>query len=468
MTLHGMPHIELVDDADHATVLANPHKGWYHHWFDNGVAKYPPRSDEDLLACPGLGLIYLRVPWCELEPERGSFRWELLDPIIERWAARGVRFALRLTCRETEYDFATPQWVAAAGARGARVTKDEWGRNPWQPDWGCPVFLEHLERFHAACGRHWGRHPALDHVDIGSYGTWGEGHTWPAETSAPTVPVMLEHLALHRRCWPGTMLVVTDEWLDWGRQRPECEILTAAVLAAGGTLRDDSFLVDHFVHHHRDTACIMRPWLFEAFWRLRPTILEHEHYGIVVKDGNWRGRDGAEFGAHLLRRALELTHCTWTGWHGNAQDWLRDNPALTAEVANRVGYWYFLESANVPECCRAGDGLNLELRWRNRGVAPAYRHYPLQVRLAGPGGHVELATHGSDNRRWLPDALDQVYNDSVTAAVPAGLAPGDYLLSVRLIAEDAGGLRPVLLALGARRREQEGWYAIGAVAITAT
>ncbi len=463
-----MPHIDFADAADFASVQANPHKGWYYHWFDNCLDKYPLVDEAPLLACPGLGLIYLRVPWCDLEPAEGDFRWELLDGVIERWAKRGVRFALRLTCRESSYDFATPEWVVQAGARGGRVEKEEWGRKPWQPDWGCPIFLAKLERFHRAAAEHWLRHPAFDHLDLGSYGTWGEGHTWPAATPPASVPVLLQHLDLHRRCWPGAQLVVTDEWLTWGRSREETEVLTAAMLATGVTLRDDSLLVDSFIHGRRDTATIMYPGLFDAFWRLRPTILEHEHYGTVVKEGNWRGRNGSEFGAHLVRRALELTHATWNGWHGWAADWLKDNPDLTAEIANRVGYWYFLESVDLPVDIAPGATLKMACCWRNRGVAPAYRQYPLQIRLRGPGGERILTTSGSDNRLWRPDSQDNVLHEQITTTLPADLAPGDYELALRLSTQDVLGERPIRLALRAERRDADGWYAIGRLSVTSS
>ena len=456
-----MTHFDLSSIADHDTVQQNPHKGWYHHWYDNGIKQYPPDRDEELAACPGLGLIYLRVPWCELEPSEGDFRWELLDDIIDRWTPRLVRFALRITCRETSYDFATPEWVVKAGARGGRVEREEWGRKPWQPDWGCPIFLDKLERFHRAAAAHWLHHPGLDHVDLGSYGTWGEGHTWPAQTPNPTVDVMRQHLDLHCRCWPGTQLVVTDEWLGWDRSEPEMEALTEMTLAAGATLRDDSFLVDYYVKQYRDKACIMRPQLFERFWRTKPTILEHDHYGAVVKAGNWRGGDGREFGAHLVRRALEITHATWTGWHGSAKDWLRDNPQLTAEIANRVGYWYFLESVRIISPGVAGGELRLDLRWRNRGVAPAYQLYRVQLRLRSTDGERILETAGSDNRLWMPDTNDEVAQESVTAAIPGGISPGDYELSLRMTTLDCASVRPIRLGMHHSRRDSDGWYRIG-------
>jgi len=43
--------------------LANPHKGWYHHYPDNHVNKYVIRDDNDLLGFPGMDHLYIRLVW---------------------------------------------------------------------------------------------------------------------------------------------------------------------------------------------------------------------------------------------------------------------------------------------------------------------------------------------------------------------------------------------------------------------
>lgn len=30
---------------------------------------------------PGVNVIYFRVPWCELEPAEGDYRWDIIDSV---------------------------------------------------------------------------------------------------------------------------------------------------------------------------------------------------------------------------------------------------------------------------------------------------------------------------------------------------------------------------------------------------
>jgi hypothetical protein len=42
-----------------------------------------------------------------------------------------------------------------------------------------------------------------------------------------------------------------------------------------------------------------------------------------------------------------LLHATYIGYHGDAREWLADNPELTKELLNRCGYWLFPEVHRV-------------------------------------------------------------------------------------------------------------------------
>ena len=51
-TLSGA-EIDLRPQWDDSLPLANPHKGWYHHSFDNTVEKYLIENDVELTSFPG-------------------------------------------------------------------------------------------------------------------------------------------------------------------------------------------------------------------------------------------------------------------------------------------------------------------------------------------------------------------------------------------------------------------------------
>ena len=92
--------------------------------------------------------------------------------------------------------FATPEWVRKAGARGFLYQfgsgRSEAG-NLWDPDFGDAIFLEKLDRFLGAMSARYDGNPNIAFVDIGSFGLWGEGHTFMSSREpSPQAPRALE------------------------------------------------------------------------------------------------------------------------------------------------------------------------------------------------------------------------------------------------------------------------------------
>ena len=127
--------LKLKNRYDDEKICENPDKGWYIHYYDQGIAE---RYNSDLAPgdylddFPMLDHIYLRLAWSFLEPEEGNFKWELLDDVIDRWTAHGKKVSFRITCKETNKNlpFATPKWVFDAGA------KFTWVKDCVEPEYG--------------------------------------------------------------------------------------------------------------------------------------------------------------------------------------------------------------------------------------------------------------------------------------------------------------------------------------------
>jgi hypothetical protein len=52
--------IDMRPHWDASIPLANPHKGWYHHFPDNHPGKYVIAKDTDLLKFPGMDHLYMK------------------------------------------------------------------------------------------------------------------------------------------------------------------------------------------------------------------------------------------------------------------------------------------------------------------------------------------------------------------------------------------------------------------------
>ena len=470
---------DLTPLHDATRVLVNPHKGWYHHFPDNNPNKYIIAKDADLLEFPGMDHVYIRLAWSYLEPKEGQFDWAVIDRIIEKWTAHGLGISFRISCKETSTDrveqqFATPRWVMETGAKGGYYRRGEavGPDGPWEPVFDDPIFLEKLERFLAAFAARYDDKPWARYVDVGSIGDWGEGHTSSGSGKTLSLAVRKLHVDLHLKYFKRTPIVISDDYVYSLKEPAEREILHRHILANGITYRDDSIMVNGYFSRSSDQFTVRSPEYFADAYRVTPTVFELEHYGKVKQLGNWdvrpdspaakfgRGKSGPDF----FRGALELLHATYIGYHGDAREWLTDNPALTRELLNRCGYWLFPVAVGLPSKMAAGTNASFQLTLDNRGVAPPYQPYELRVRLAGAkASHVAVV--GRADKSWLPGAPIVVQNQ---LALPADLPPGPYTVSVGLFDSSARKGRPVELALQATRREADGYYRVAAVNVSST
>ncbi|MCE5270718.1 DUF4832 domain-containing protein [bacterium] len=420
--------IDLSPAWDDSRVLVNPHKGWYFHYFDNDTVRYHNRlaPGDYLQDFPGLDHIYLRLAWSYLEPEEGVYNWELIDRVIDAWRARGYGVAFRITCKETFPDqtYATPEWVRKAGAKGTMVTNKHFGSNTWEPDYGDPVFLEKLDNFHRAFAARYDGKEWVEYIDIGSYGEWGEGHTGFGTGTEYPFEVLKKHIDLWVRNYRKSRLVINDDFIE--RADPKLtQILYGYARNSGLLLRDDSICVEWYAQNF-GLSTLKNPGWWADFWPYTPTILELEHYQKTIKTDTFKG-------GVPMTAAMDTMHATYIGFHGDARQFLADNPELTRRLANRCGYWYFPGSIELPRSAAPGGNIEVAMDWLNRGVAPAYNHYPLLLRLSD-GGAVScvLPIEGVDNRQWGPDSVSHCLG---RVNLPDSLRPGQYSVAVGLKVE---------------------------------
>jgi hypothetical protein len=358
-----------------------------------------------------------------------------------------------------------------AGARGGYYRRGEstGPDGPWEPVFDDPVFLDKLDHFLQAFAARYDGRPWLRYVDIGSIGDWGEGHTHSGSQLAYDFNQRRPHVDLHCKHFRKTQLVISDDFVYSIGDLDQRQRMHQYIVERGIAYRDDSILVDYYVRAHGSTWTVRSPEFFADTWQRTPQVLELQHYATVKKDGNWNARPGSSAALHgagksgpdYFRGAMELLHATYIGYHGDARQWLDDNPETTVELLNRCGYWYFLHGVRVPKTWSPGESTAIALTWENRGVAPAYVPFPLRVRLQGPTD--EIFEVDSGNQKWLPSAEGKTYAERYALELPEDLPPGQYTLQLKLHCPAAQ--RDVLLALAPALKDRRGYYTIARVRV---
>jgi hypothetical protein len=376
-----------VSPGDSGVALVNPMMGWDLNFYSNLLPNYGSKLEpsDTLDDFPGLSCIYLRLPWSYIEPEEGHFDWSVVDAPAQRWIDKGLQVAFRFTCSESWMRYATPKWVQDAGAKGYNFTfgkgVDEHGEM-WEPDYNDPVFLEKLDHFLATAAARYDGNPNVAFVDVGSFGVWGEGHTFASTQLKVPAEVVKKHIDLHAKHFTKTLLAANDDFVFQG------DDIIPYALSKGMTLRDDSILVQPppNSYFHGDMA--------QAFWPTLPVMLEHEHYASSIARGAWK-RD-------LFLKAIEDYHASYMCIHWFPREFLAKERELIDRVNLRLGYRIQLREVSWPKNTALTERPTFRSTWANAGVAPCYPGgYPAYTLKDAKGGIVAVFVDETFNVRNL-------------------------------------------------------------------
>jgi hypothetical protein len=391
--------IVTVKPVDNGVALVNPDMGWVVYFYSNVPTNYgsqlePSDTVDDF---PGASTVFMRIPWSMVEPEEGKFNWAILDTPAQRWISKGKKIALDITCSENWIAFGTPEWVKNAGAKG---TFYAFGKGPspvqtaeawcWDPDFGDPIFLAKLDAFYTAMAARYDGDPNVAYISMGSYGLWGEGHTFmtsqvPEDKADKIVRKHIDMLVKH---FPNTRLNVGDDLV--GHDKPGRHFpLTDYALSKDMGLRDDSIMVQPPPRqwYHSEMA--------QEFWPKAPVVLEHEHYLGARERGSWG--DGSR-----LLKAVEDYHASYMSIHCWPRMELDENRALIDRINLRIGYRLQLREISWPEKITIGEPFKVSSTWANAGVAPCYPGGFLAITIKDDkGGIVSVLSDESFDMRSL-------------------------------------------------------------------
>ena len=440
--------VDLRPLMDDKTVLKNPHKGWFWHYIDNGLTSpfYRDKHDpaDDLADFPGLNHLYLRFDWGDIEKEKGVYDFSPLDEIMDLWGPRGYRFQLRACTYEGGNNptfEATPHYVFREGARCFQMPNGY-----IQPDYADPVYLERLEKFMEAFGAKYNGDDRVECVDIGTYGTWGEGHTVEGDDVIYPMEIVKKHMELHCKYFPDTMLVCNDDHVAgrFANGTAEMQDMLEYADTRGFSVQDDSICCDGYTQDNGyDT--MRAPWAFDRLQDNGPNIIEMAHYTYILPQFAEHYRGG-----WTAMEAFKNAHATFAGFHGYPRDWLPNERWLAEYCANRLGYWYFVTGVTAQELTDTAHN-RIRLQVENRGWARAYHCFTLKLALRDANGILHSVDTDADNTLWQPNAPQTLNLRFDCRGVPAG----EYSLCVGMFEKDV----PVKLALK-QEVYADGYYAL--------
>jgi hypothetical protein len=372
--------------------------------------------------------MYTRVDWSQVESAPGVFNFSVIDKALSSAKAAGQRLAFRIM--GFEGGNLGPVGLKNAGFPGFTFNFNGTS-GVWFPDLTQNIVQQDLAALVSALGRKYGNNPAIDSVDIGFVGDWGEFHF---SHTSPTPP------------YPSTSALksLTDDFLTNFK----------VPVVIGGDLRgaDDSafnYAIESKVgwrvdcwgnyasgwNHMQDAYPAI---LAEApnAWQNAPVILETCD---VMSD--WVASN------YPWQQALQWAIDNHASMFNNKSSTI---PSVmlpyVQDMLTKIGYRFVLTQAQLPTSVASDSSFSLNLNWSNVGNAPMYFERHLLVKI----GSLVTDT-GISMKGFLPGTR----TDTPTISVK-GLAPGRYPVQIGLAAP--GSLAPdITLAITGAGP----WYTLG-------
>lgn len=413
------------------TLFANPGQGWMSQ-------QHSPKS-EPRFPC---SVVYLRFGWAEAEPAEGQYNWKLLDNAIAAWKPRGAAIAFRvMTCSAHSAGYYTsPKWLFDAGCKGHEYLVG--GDDPTkggkripriEPDYADPLYLEKHGAFLKALGARYDGHPAIEFLDIGSYGVWGEWHT---KHPAP-VAVRKQIVDLYLRAFHKTPLVFMSD---------DAEVLAYALVHGTGFRRDGV----GSPWHEKTWIGSKKYAAVEGMadtWKRAPIVFEWYGDYDYLQSRKWSFDAAVNF---MLSNHVTLINDNVGRVPPEAMPQLE-------KLARLAGARFVLREIVHPKSVKRSALFQLQMKWANVGVGKLHHRYALRFSLLDAEGRsVFSADAKSDPRDWLPGK----HSLTESLQLPPELKPADYTLAVEL-ADPTGRQRSFRLAMDAP--EKEGRYLVSHV-----
>lgn len=441
------------------TYLTNPGIGWQHF----------PAVGEQLLPETVLYADRNDTSWDILNPAEGVYDWTPLDAYIERATQQGKQLSFRVyTMRGTAHRI--PQWVMDQGGT-------LWPNG--EPDYSNCIYQDAWARFVEELRARYDGDPRIAFIDISGYGNynewgWSDIQTeWDDDAQNPTT------IDGHARRRLVDMFIGGDQWESHCRM-PNGDIesvrydypgfqSTQLLMPYAGIRQSIQYVVSREKNVGIRFDCLGDPRLSSSMLgKIGDEIAEVWPHAPIAYEFCGNTSTSPRY-MYMAEEILQITHGSIA--RDNIAGGLRETELLEA-VMRPVGYRYVLYEANYPAMTPAGGTLDIIMRWQNTGYAPSYprmgQNFALHVGLFdSTGGLAHEQPVDADIAAWMParELPGTPPTNTVVAAlnVPPSLPADNYSLRVTII--DQRTNLPINLAIAGR--DDQGWYALGTLEITA-
>ena len=402
---------------------------------------------------PQTSVAYWRVYWKHIEPEKGKYRWDLIDQALATANARGQTLMLRIAPYGSVEDDSgegssnndVPGWYRKmAGPK--RNWKYNNPVNRWLVNAEDPRYVQYFGGFIKQLAKRYDGHPALEAVDLSIVGAWGEG-AGSELLSQKTRQLLVKSYTDNFKKTPLIALLTDEKTNMYASSQAHVGWRVDCIGDLGFWAKEQNGWT-HMYDYYPES--IIRFGVKDS-WKKAPISLEI--CGTLYRWKNQEGYTGEQV-KYIFEQTLK--------WHISSFN-AKSSPVppewepLVNEWLKKMGYRFVLRKFSCPETVKRNSRLPFETWWENKGVAPCYKNFSFAIKLNNNKDSITFLT-GADIREWLPG--DNLYDNNVF--IPPNFTPGDYNLQIAIIDPQTGKAK---IQLAIEGKNSDGWYDLGKIKI---
>ncbi len=433
-----LPVVYYPEETD--DVLNNPYMGWV-PWASGGPYPFPHR------------LAYINISWARLEPEKGKYDFNFLEKENQfaYWQKKGVQIVLRINMdypdSQTHMDI--PKWLYDEIKGDGTWYDNAYGKG-FSPNYSNPVLIAGHEKLINALAARYDKNNLIPFIAIGSVGHWGEFHTWHGRDMTiafPGIAVTDQYVSHYTKAFKNKFLLM---------RRPfniaKTNNMGLFNDSFGDTNQTYNLFLDYINNGYTDYFTKESHPKMPDFWKTAPSGGEFANYpGLrYIQDDR----------IDQTLKALRDTHVSWLGPSFPFPHTLSGNLLENLnQVSKLMGYRFVVKSVGHLNSLAAGSGLMVDMVIENKGVAPFYYKWPLELSLSDSKGNiVHSAITQEDITTWLPGEIKL----KPVLDIPEKLPKGTYTLNIAIL--DPATKKPGI-DLGISGRRTDGRYSLGTIDI---
>jgi hypothetical protein len=395
---------------------------------------------------PATTIAYWRIYWKYIEPEKGTYRWDMLDKALEVARSRGQTLLLRIAPYGTGDERDVPAWYRKIVGPN-KNWKFNSEVNGWMVDAEDPRYAESFGGMIRALGERFDGHPDLEAVDISIVGAWGEGAGSELLSQTSREALINAYTDTFRKT-PLIALLMDKKTNMYADSQIPVGWRVDCIGDLGFWASEQNGWSHMYDFYPREIInCNI-----QDDWKRSP--LSFEICGTLQ---SWR--DEQKYNREQVKYIFDQS----LKWHLSSFN-AKSSPVpaewqdLVDEWLKKMGYRFVLRRFTYPEAVSQNERLPFTSWWENKGVAPCYKDFTLAIRLKTNSREFVFVTD-ANLKEWLPG--DVVYDNSffVPAGFPAGMCDVDVA-----VVDNTKHDPQIKLAIEGKLAD--GWYRLGKINIT--